>query len=268
MDVRGESKPPVNGPQFGLKGGGFDQIKSPAFWRACIAEFFGMTLFLFFTIATVNSSSDYSNAKLDGGRVWMISSVFGFMITILVYITADVSGGSLNPAVSFGLLLQKQMTLAKFIFYTIFQCLGAAFGCFLVSVIFDGHFIYAINSIQSYQLDGEEHKYSFGAAFLGELVGTALLVFAVSAAVDDDNKHIGLANFRESHAAMAIGLCVTMAHCVLIPITNCSINPARAFGASLVAGDFTDHGVMWLGPFVGALFSAVLYQVVVKTRGK
>ena len=57
-----------------------------------------------------------------------------------------------------------------------------------------------------------------------------------------------------------------MAHCVLIPITNCSINPARAFGASLVAGDFTDHGVMWLGPICGAIFASALYQGVVTPR--
>jgi len=232
-------------------------------WQAGAAEFLGMMFFLFFTIATVNSSDGYSNG-LDGGRVFMISNVFGFMIAILVYVTFPVSGGNLNPAVSLALFVTKRISFTRFLVYVACQCAGAFVGCTFVHIIFQGDgYVNAINSIAP--------AYTMGQAFLGEVFGTALLVFCVMGAVDSNNAEAGRVNTKQSLGVLMIGLCVTMAHCVLIPITNCSINPARALATSLVSGEWGasgDHAVMWFGPFVGALFSALAYELILKQRPK
>jgi len=227
-----------------------------------IAEFIGMTLFLFFTIGTVASSAGYSAANgfagLDSGRHWMISSVFGFMIACLVFAIAPASGGNLNPAVTVALAFTQKITPVRAVVYIISQCAGATVGCALVKAVNVDNYNMVGGAINSVSDD-----YTMGGAFLAEMMGTMLLVFIVQSLVDSNSEGV---NMKQSHGVATIGICVTMAHCVLIPITNCSINPARSFGASLVKGEFPDHWLFWVAPILGGLLSALTYEAILRDR--
>ncbi len=89
---------------------------------------------------------------------------------------------------------------------------------------------------------------------------TFLLVMTVMAATDTErvksNPHIPII------APLVIGLAVTVAHFVAIPVDNCSINPARSFGVAAVSGNFNDHIVFWAGPYLGAVAAALVYTVL------
>lgn len=248
------------------------ELKTWHFWRAVIAEFVGTFLFLFFTLGTVASSTFWdTNNQLAHARLWEISCVFGGMITILVYAIAPLSGGNLNPAVSVALVLTKKITFVKMFFYIVAQCLGAMCGCVLVYMTnpkgyknMNG----AINSVNTLNGIGT------GGAFFAEMVGTSLLVFCVFSAIDVNNHKTDRRNMKQSVAVLVIGGCVTMAHTVLIPLTNCSINPARSFGASaawaIATGSpsiaFPEHWLFWLAPILGGLFSCLFYEFVFKDR--
>mmetsp|Transcript_31965 Transcript_31965/g.41086 ORF Transcript_31965/g.41086 Transcript_31965/m.41086 type:complete len:327 (+) Transcript_31965:73-1053(+) len=242
-----------------------NEIKSWSLWRGAITECYAMILFLFFTIGTVASTSKYSKINgfegLDSARQWMISSVFGTMISILVYILAPVSGGNLNPAVSISLALTKKISPLRCFIYIIAQCIGATIGCLLVKIIDEQRYNAvggAINSVSK--------GYTNGGAFLAEFIGTSLLILAVSSVVDGNNDQYDRINMKQSHGISSIGFAVTMAHCVLIPITNCSINPARSFGASLVYGEFPQHWIFWFAPIFGGIFSTLFYEIVIMDR--
>src|SRR5574339_56579 len=68
----------------------------------------------------------------DGARLRGIAWAFGGMIFALVYCTAGISGGHINPAVTFGLFLARKLSLTRAIFYIIMQCLGAICGAGVV----------------------------------------------------------------------------------------------------------------------------------------
>ena len=67
------------------------------------------------------------------------------------------------------------------------------------------------------------------------MLGTGLLVFTVCSAADvgreKNNKYTG------ALTPLVIGLAVLCAHLFLIPVDNCSINPARSFGSAVAFGD-------------------------------
>jgi glycerol uptake facilitator-like aquaporin len=90
-----------------------------------------------------------------------------------------------------------------------------------------------------------------GSAFLGECIGTFILVWTVILTAVKKRT-----NSVELVAPIAIGWSVTLAHFVLVPLTGCGINPARSFGPMmifLISGGSNISGwwVYYTAPFVG-----------------
>ena len=57
----------------------------------------------------------------------------GFGLTVLVYMGAHISGAHYNPAVSFAMLLRKEINSSDFFKYLLSQILGAFAAAFLVA---------------------------------------------------------------------------------------------------------------------------------------
>ena len=66
-------------------------------------------------------------------------------------------------------------------------------------------------------------------------------------------------------AGIAIGATVCFGILVGGPISGGSMNPARSFGPALVVGDWTLHWCYWVGPIVGAMLAAFIYDSCIKT---
>ncbi len=87
-----------------------------------------------------------------------------------------------------------------------------------------------------------------------EAVLTFFLVFAVyGTAIDERGPKVG---------GLFIGLVITMDILAAGPLTGASMNPARTFGPALVSGFWENHLVYWVGPPLGGLVAAVVYQYV------
>jgi len=190
-----------------------------------------------------------------------ISFCFGFSIMCLIYCFEDVSGANLNPAVSLSLFLDNRMSALKAVSYMIAQCIGAIAGTGLAKYAagerYDALLTGAINMVTP--------GVKVGAAILGEMVMTWMLCTTVL--ITTDPAKLQKATYNQTIVKGAIfpfviGMVVYLAHSSLIPLTNCSINPARSFGTSAVAGLWTDHYVFWLGPFLGSAFSVVTWRLL------
>ncbi|CAI0411714.1 unnamed protein product [Linum tenue] len=202
-----------------------------SFYRAIIAEFIATLLFLYITVLTIighNSQPDPCARVGLLGIAWAV----GGMIFVLVYCTAGISGGHINPAVTFGLFLAFQES-----YYTRYG--GGA------------------NTINP--------AYSTGTGLGAEIIGTFVLVYTVFSATDPKR------NARDSHvpvlAPLPIGFAVFIVHLATIPITGTGINPARSFGAAVIFNEekpWDDHWIFWVGPFVGAAAAAFFYQKVMR----
>ncbi|XP_065621289.1 probable aquaporin PIP2-5 [Quercus suber] len=117
-----------------------------SFYRALIAEFVATLLFLYVTVLTVIGYKSQIDPALKGdacGGVGYlgIAWAFGGMIFVLVYCTAGISGGHINPAVTFGLFLARKVSLIRAVLYMVAQCLGAICGVALVKAFQSAYFV-------------------------------------------------------------------------------------------------------------------------------
>nr|CAD1819063.1 unnamed protein product [Ananas comosus var. bracteatus] len=235
-------------------------------YRAAIAEFVATLLFLYVTVATVIGYKHQSDPNLSpdaacaGVGILGIAWAFGGMIFILVYCTAGISGGHINPAVTFGLLLARKVSLVRALLYMVAQCLGAVCGVGLVKGFQKAFFV---------RYGGGANElaagYSKGTGLAAEIIGTFVLVYTVFSATDPKR------SARDSHvpvlAPLPIGFAVFMVHLATIPITGTGINPARSFGAAVIYNQdkaWDDQWIFWAGPFIGAAIAAAYHQYVLR----
>ncbi|KAL2643970.1 hypothetical protein R1flu_011557 [Riccia fluitans] len=254
--VEKDYKEPGPAPLFEVS-----ELKSWSFWRAGIAEFIATFLFLYITVGTVMGTSRANFARnCSGVGIQGIAWAFGGMIFVLVYCTAGISGGHINPAVTFGLFLARKVSLPRAFFYIICQCLGAIAGAGVVKGF----------QKDEYQLYGGganlvAHGYTKGSGLGAEIIGTFVLVYTVFSATDAKR------NARDSHvpvlAPLPIGFAVFLVHLATIPITGTGINPARSLGAAIIydnSHSWSDHWIFWVGPFIGAALAAAYHMLIIR----
>eukprot|EP00898_Chlorokybus_atmophyticus_P004839 jgi/Chlat1/5356/Chrsp35S05281 len=217
-------------------------------WRAAAAEFIAALLFLFITMGAVNDTVLGIESHMDAARVLVISLSFGLSITLLVSATAALSGGHINPAVTVSMVLTGNISVVRAAMYVGAQLSGAVVG----AALFKGAMP---EGRQFVGANGLNEGVSAGSALLMEIILTFVLVFVIFATAVDKR---GPSNV----APLAIGFAVTVAHFVAIPFAGTSLNPARSFGASVVAWQWDDHWIFWLGPIVGAVLASMVYKHV------
>src|SRR5216117_4619830 len=94
--------------------------------KQCAAEFIGTFALIFVGVGAI-----YHNAGLVA-----VAFAHGLTIAVMVSATAGISGGHLNPAVTFGLLVGKQIEARKAVAYWVSQLLGAVIaGILLVNLL-------------------------------------------------------------------------------------------------------------------------------------
>ncbi|CAJ0961223.1 unnamed protein product [Ranitomeya imitator] len=189
-------------------------------------------------------------SKGSHGQFLTVNLAFGFAVMLGILIAGQVSGGHLNPAVTFALCLMAREPWIKLPVYTLAQTLGAFLGAGIVyGLYFDAIWSFANDSLY--------------------FIGTAALVVCVLAIVDPYNNPIprGLEAFTVGFVVLVIGLSMGFN-------SGYAVNPARDFGPRLftaLAGwgtdVFTAGGQWWwvpiVSPLLGAVAGVLVYQLMI-----
>ncbi|KAF4350891.1 hypothetical protein CsatB_012166 [Cannabis sativa] len=223
-----------------------DDSFSLASIKAYIAEFISTLLFVFAGVGSAIAFNKLtSNAALDPAGLVAIAICHGFALFVAVSVGANISGGHVNPAVTFGLAVGGQITILTGIFYWIAQLLGSIVACFLLKFVTGG-------------LAVPTHGVAEGVGAIQgvvmEIIITFALVYTVYATAADPKKgSIG------TIAPIAIGFIVGANILAAGPFSGGSMNPARSFGPAVVSGDFSGNWIYWVGPLVGGAIAGLVY---------
>lgn len=219
-------------------------------WRHFAAEFIGI-----FALVFVGGASIMSATMSNMNPLIPAAIAHGLILGIMVTATMRISG-HLNPAVTIGFMVTKRIEPMMGVVYIIAQLLGAAVAAYALKAVFPDHVAVAT------RLGGQVVSGDISAmqAILCEAIATFFLVFVVfGTAVDPHAPKVG---------GFAIGLTVTADIFAIGSRTGASMNPARSFGPAVVSGMLEGQVIYWVGPILGGIAAALLYDGLFLRRGK
>lgn len=190
------------------------------------------------------------------GNIIAIAFAHGLAIALMVSALGGVSGGHFNPAVTIGFWVTQRIESVSAVAYIVAQLVGAVIGALLVNALLPTSLLDITGTLGTPVLDGQ---IGFINGIAIEAILTFFLVIVIfGTAVDSRRPALG---------GMAIGLAITMDILAGGPLTGAAMNPARALGPALISGTWANHLVYWIGPIIGSLAAALLYQVVLISKG-
>lgn len=223
--------------------------------RAAAAELVGTFMLVFTGTAVVVAAALGRPTAGSAYDSLAVALAFGVALLIIASALGHISGAHVNPAVTIGLAAGRRFPWRFVPIYVAAQILGGCLG---------GLATWAVLGQQA------RAKAHLGATFpasgvtdlralLVEALITFVLVLVVVAVATDE---------RVSPATVAIGVGFALAAAVFIggPISGGAANPARALGPMIVAGKLTSFWVYIVGPIIGAVAAALLYNVISVTR--
>ncbi len=254
-----------------------------------IGEFLGTFLLVLFGCGSV------ATAIALGAQVglFQVAIVWGFGLSIAIFVTGRLSGAHLNPAITLSMVAFRSFPVGRALGYVCFQFAGAFAAALLIYCIYNGAILQfeqetgivrgEAGSEASAMIFGEfypnpggkaiseEDRIAIGgrAGFLAEFIGTALLALVVFSLTD---KRTNL--LPEWAVPFAIGITLTVLISLFAPISMGGFNPARDLSPRLfsaLAGwksiPFTVNGMGWLtvyilGPVMGALAGGFVHRLL------
>jgi glycerol uptake facilitator protein len=270
-------------------------------WRRSVlgdlwAEFFGCFILISFGDGVVamlwalfGSGRTTSAGALQSGGDWLlIAWGWGLAVTFAVYVAGGISGAHLNPAVTFGAAIRRQIPWSRVPRYWAAQVLGCFFGAALVFLVYNNainhydqvHHIVkgtaaSVGTYSTFATFPAPYFHSVLGPLIDQIVGTFFLVLFVWAVTDEFNTPVG-ANL----APVVVGFIVLAVGISFGANAGYAINPARDFGPRVFAliagwgkvafpGDYGNiNDFFWIpivGPLIGGALASVLWDRGIRT---
>jgi aquaporin Z len=211
--------------------------------RHFIAEFVGTFALVFVGGGAIMAAELTRNPA----GITQVALAHGLILALMVTATMRISG-HLNPAVTIGFLAARRIEPMMAGVYIIAQLLAAVIAAYALKGLFPA----AVTA--STRLGGQSISIdvSIVQAIVLEAIATFFLVFVIfGTAVDPRAPKVG---------GFAIGLTIAADILAIGPLTGGSMNPARSFGPAVASGIFEGQAIYWIGPIIGGLAAALLYQ--------
>jgi MIP family channel proteins len=232
-------------------GGGLygSQVDASHLVGAAIAELVG-TFILVFGGTAVAVAAILSRPTAGGAYGSLaIALAFGLALAVVVAAIGHVSGAHVNPAVTLGMAATGKFPWNYAPIYIAAQLLGAVLAAQATWITFGDAARSEAKLAATYPAQGVGDL----QAFLVEILITFILVFVVMAVATDERAPAVI-------APIAVGFALAVGVFIAGPVTGGSVNPARSLGPMLVAGDLTSVWLYVLGPIIGGVLGALLYD--------
>lgn len=219
--------------------------------RHFVAEFVGTFALVFAGGAAIIAAQA---TQMESGLI-VVALAHGVTLAVFVSALMRISG-HFNPAVTIGFLAARRIEAMMAGVYILAQLMGAIVAAYALKALLPE----TLTSVARLGGQSVASEITAGQAIGLEAIATFFLTFVIfGTAVDPKAPRIG---------GLAIGGTLVAAIFAIGPFTGGSLNPARSFGPALASGIFEGQAVYWIGPIVGAVAAALLYEMLFIRRDR
>ncbi len=224
-------------------------LQSKTLWRALAAELIGTFLLASVVIAG------------QGQPIFVLFAVIGIVLLI-----GAVSGAHINPAVTIGAWVTRRIGWLRAVGYILAQVLGAALAYFAFNAFVGG----AVAPSEQEQLYGQQPAQLFAAidlasvagkewfVFFAELLGTAILGFAVATALSARDRLTGAFTYG---AGIFIALMITVTVGGYVAASTI-LNPAVALALQAYDPLVWAYAIYALAPIIGGVLGFIIHDLL------
>ncbi|KAL6847611.1 hypothetical protein ACP4OV_022637 [Aristida adscensionis] len=228
--------------------------RHPGTLRDALAEFLATAIFVFAAEgATLSLGRLYHERGMVSGLV-AVAVAHALALAAAVAATLNISGGHVNPAITFGAFLAGQVSLVRSLVYWTAQLLGAVAAALLLKL--------ATGTMYLPEYATAAGVEGWHAVVLEAAMAFGLMYAYYATAVDPRRARAG--GGGAVAAPLAVGLLAGANVLACGPFDGAVMNPARAFGpAAAGSRRWGGQWVYWAGPMVGAGLAGLVYEHLV-----
>lgn len=219
--------------------------------RVIVAELIGTFFLVLAGISVAISAALQAPIAGNPADSLAVGLSFGLALICLVFTLGHVSGAHFNPAVTLALTIVAKFPIKYMPFYLLSQ-LGAAYLAAMTALYAFGDQAKTLAKLgATYPAAGITSL----KAMVIEAIITFMLMLVIMAVATDPRT-------PKAAAGTAVGFALAVAVLIGGPLTGGAVNPARALGPMLAAGDLTAWWAYVAGPLIGAVLAAIIYQTI------
>ncbi|WMV51573.1 hypothetical protein MTR67_044958 [Solanum verrucosum] len=239
-------------------------------WRASMGELLG-TAVLVFMLDTIVISTFESDTKMPN---LIMSILIAVVITILLLAVVPVSGGHINPVISFSAALVGIISMSRAIIYIMAQCIGAILGALALRAVVSSSIedTFSLGGCTvTIITPGPNGPITLGLetaqALWLEIFCTFVFLFASIWMAYDHRQAKALGHVTVlSIVGVVLGLLVFISTTVTGKkgYGGAGINPARCLGPAIIRGGhlWDGHWIFWVGPTIGCVAFYVYTKII------
>ncbi|UJR32120.1 hypothetical protein I4U23_019588 [Adineta vaga] len=171
----------------------------------------------------------------------------GCTLMVLLASFGHISGTHLNPCVTLGVLIAGEVKYYLAFIYVIMQVIGGIGAAGMARILISSEAYAVCNGGATLLNDFSKTKWWQGLIiefFISFLLVTVILLVAL-----DTKSKTGL-------ASILIGFALAGAY------TGASMNPARSLGPAIIANEWKNHCIYWIGPLLGGAIAGLMYRFI------
>jgi glycerol uptake facilitator-like aquaporin len=209
-------------------------------------------------------NSDFTTGALFPA---LLCALINFVsLSLLLLATRPISGGHINPLITFGAFFNQLTTFPRTVVYIVFQITGATIAGFLMraalgrpngrDVIVPGCWI-------------DPSIVTAGEAVILEITSCLALIFVVwGAGFEPSRGAVYGPILGPLLMGLALGLSTFVTGALKPGYTGASLHPARCFGLMAAEGRWDLHWVHWVCAIIAGGLNALLHRVVIPRKAR
>lgn len=228
-------------------------------YKGYLVEIIGTFTLTFVSCWTIVSTNLFQNVYTSG--YLLISLAPALVYFVFLNLGGQKSMTSMNPALTFAMMILKKQSWSVGIRYILLQLTGAIIAAGFIFIELSKS---QYDSLAGMSILGIPSK-GFGKyenpVIIGEFIGSLFLGFAYTALFASENS-----NKSERIAAGSVSLILFVCLFSLNEVYGVGLNPARSIGPAIISGKFSKLQFdQIIGPLFGCLLGAVLQNSIYVT---